>query len=88
MTGRGESAWADRDPAALTLQFVSDGTFQITGYVHSYRRMKRGREEGWGWGGVVGWGRMGRMGASEMALRGALFIFFPLSLIFPLFKLS
>lgn len=48
MTGRGESAWASRDPAPLTLQFVSDGTFQITGYIHSYRQMKRGRA--WGEG--------------------------------------
>lgn len=66
MTGRGESARAGRDPAALTLQFVSDGTFQITGYIHSYRQMKRGREARGG-----GWGLMG----TEMALRGALLIF-------------
>ena len=71
MTGRGESARAGRDPAALTLQFVSDGTFQITGYIHSYRQMKRGREAV-GVGG--GWGLMG----TEMALRGALFNFFSL----------
>lgn len=46
MTGRGESAWTGRDPATLTLQFVSDGAFQIIGYTHSYRYMKRGSEEG------------------------------------------
>lgn len=44
MTGRGESARAGRDPAAFMLQFVSDGTFQITGYIHSYRQMKCVRE--------------------------------------------
>lgn len=46
MTGRGESAQAGRDSAALTLQFVSDETFQITGYIHSHRQMKREREGG------------------------------------------
>lgn len=40
MTGWGKSAWASTDPATLMLQFFSDGTFQITGYIHSYCQIK------------------------------------------------
>lgn len=40
MTGWGKSAWASTDPATLMLQFFSDGTFQITGYIHSRCQIK------------------------------------------------
>lgn len=40
MTGWGKSAWASTDPATLMLQFFSDGTFQITGYIHSHCQIK------------------------------------------------
>lgn len=55
MTGWGKSAWASTDPATLMLQFFSDGTFQITGYIHSHCQIKERGGVGWGGGCGVEW---------------------------------
>jgi len=80
MTGRGEFTRAGRDPIALTLQFVSDGTFQITGYIHSHRQMKQGREEGEEGGEGEDGEDGGHRNGSE---RGSVHFFPPLSFLNP-----